>query len=91
MQNHDIIFLILKEIIAKMFCNSENVAFYRPMLQLAHDLQFKCDFDYRLLDDISDKNFRDFASMLVDSILSMNLGSEERLDDYFRLLAVSSG
>ena len=46
-------------------------------------MQFKCNFDYRLLDDIKDVNLRNFASMLVDSILSMNLGSEERLDDYF--------
>jgi len=74
---------MVRLIVAKMFCNSENVAFYRPILQLAHDMQFKCDFDYRLLDDINDVNLRNFASMLVDTILTMNLGSEERLDDYF--------
>ncbi|GEM_PF-3504119 len=74
---------MVRLIMAKMFSNNENVTFYKPMLQLAHDLQFKRDFDFTLLGDISDKKLGSFASMLVDSILSMNLGREESLDDYF--------
>jgi hypothetical protein len=64
-------------IIANMFCNNENVTFYKPMLQLAHDLQFRRDFDYRLLDDIENKDLRNFASMFTDKILSLNMGDEE--------------
>ncbi|QAR34008.1 hypothetical protein EP073_11510 [Geovibrio thiophilus] len=73
---------IVRLIIAKMFCNNGNISFYKPMLQLAHDLQYKRSFDYGLLDDIDSKNLKRFAIMLTDKILSLNLGDEKFLDDY---------
>jgi len=75
---------IVRLVIAKMFCNNSNFFFYKPMLELAHSLQFRTDFNHALIDDIADRPLRDFAYRTVEKILKMNLGAEQSLDTYLQ-------
>lgn len=73
---------VIRLIIAKMFCNNNNISFYKPMLELAHSLQFNTDYNYKLIDDIENTSLRSFASEIIEKIFSMGLGEENSLDDY---------
>jgi len=73
---------IIRLVIAKMFCNNDNIAFYKPMLELAHSLQFNADYNYKLIDDIENMSLKNFAYEIIERILSMELGEESSLDAY---------
>lgn len=73
---------IIRLVIAKMFCNNDIITFYKPMLELAHSLQFNADYNYKLIDDIENISLRGFASEIIERIFSMGLGEESSLDAY---------
>jgi hypothetical protein len=75
---------IVRLVVAKMFCNNSNLSFYKPMLELAHSIQFQTDFEHTLIDDITERPLRDFAYRITEKILKMRLGSEQSLDIYLR-------
>jgi hypothetical protein len=73
---------MVRLIIAKMFCNNMNISFYRPMFELAHSLQFKTEYNHKLIDDIESVSLRNFAAEVIGKIFNMNLGEEDNLDNY---------
>lgn len=79
----NIYFEIVRLIVAKMFCTAKNIEIYRPLMQLAHDLQYQRAFNFSLVDEITDKNLRDFIRKMIEDILSLNFGKEDTIDEYF--------
>jgi hypothetical protein len=79
----NIYFEVVRLIVAKMFCTAENIEIYRPLIQLAHDLQYKRTFNFSYVDDIYDVNMRDFIKKMIEDILSLNFGNESTIDQYF--------
>lgn len=73
---------VIRLIVAKMFCNNINISFYRPILEMAHSLQFQTNYNYKLIDDIENVSLRSFAYKIIERIFKMELGKEINLDEY---------
>jgi hypothetical protein len=73
---------VIRLIVAKMFCNNINISFYKPILEMAHSLQFQTDYNYKLIDDIEDVSLRSFAYKIIEDIFKMELGKERTLNEY---------
>ena len=83
-EDSNTIFLELaRHIIVKLFCNLDTSGIYRPLLQLAHDIQFGRIFDWRLVEMIENRTMKDLARYVVEHVLAMELGKEKDLEAYF--------